>query len=310
MSIAAKKIIVIDNYSKEFPSQLFTVKSNYKDIFKFSHGNKVFYVKSSKSLLPYFFTNIVNKLNNNDHYNIYSLILNDYGEILTSHNDTYTYVYEEIPGCIINKSPYSFSCVSTCIAELHLSMNKLQRNTCKSNIVSMIKRFLSFDVSELCNGIDRRSYVEFYLSNKMSVLDREVRVIHGDLYNENIIFNNKGVTFIDFDDIKPFYTEYEFMRFFFISLLSVFYESTDTISLFILRYKEYFINYTAKCQHNLCDAFEFYLFVFCLECDIEISLSDNIHLLSFFEKRQHLIVKLLSERNEISNIFKMWSERL
>ncbi|UJR64371.1 hypothetical protein [Dickeya zeae] len=250
---------------------------------------------------PDLFNGLFHDINNNPL--VYQLLPYNSGGFIYKNNDYYLYAYNKVIGDTFTFTREKALNLGRALACLHnlLNKNDLPRNSFALD--NMIERFLSRRVNSLSNGTYRVKYVLEYLNKNPNVKYKAQYLIHGDVWAKNIITNTHGITFIDFDSIRVFYTDYELMRCFFISLIDSIITEVVPVNNYIHNLKGYFKSYVQICGLNLLSAFEFYLFIFCLECDVEDMALHDTRMQVFLYKRNLLQLVLIKNINNILSVF-------
>ncbi|MGG7445980.1 phosphotransferase [Kosakonia oryzendophytica] len=242
---------------------------------------------------------------NNDLF--YRVLKTSSGSFLFHHNSHDIYAYEKVKGDVFVFNLSSASLLGSALAALHNVMDIPEFRSNDRKLEKMVSVFLSHEPDSLYNGQYRKRYVLDFIDTVPDFLDKPQNFIHGDMWKENIIISGKNITFIDFDSMHLFYKDYEVMRCFFISFLDSIIDEKKTIIELIEKYQNYFISYMNVGSLDLNSAFNFYLFVFCLECDVEDQACHDSAMLSFLIKRQYLLMTLIEKRLDILSVFNGWA---
>jgi hypothetical protein len=237
---------------------------------------------------------------------VYKLLMNKNSKFLFHYNSYDIYAYEKIEGSVFDFEHDNVYQLGRSLALLHNLMSLQNLEGKNDRLRTMINVFLAHGTDSLYNWKYRKKYVLDFLESNPDIMNKPTNIIHGDMWSENIIVYNGGVTFIDFDQINFFYKDYEVFRCFFISLLNSIYNEKKSILAILEEYKDYFISYMKVSVLDLVSAFNFYIFVLCLECHVEEKAHDDDYFLFFLKKRQFLLLALIEEREKVILKFKDW----
>ncbi|MCW1834599.1 aminoglycoside phosphotransferase family protein [Pantoea ananatis] len=233
---------------------------------------------------------------------VYNLIMRE-NSYLFNFGERDIYAYNLVKGNTYVFDVKSVGKLGKSLAKLHNEIAELKRSSSSNYLHGMIESFFQRPVFSVCNSQVRMDFVLNYLRYNPSVYNKPTSLIHGDMWSGNIIHNMSQFTFIDFDRAYVFFTDYELMRCFFISLLSIFERDTESFYDVLEKFKCYFISYRLYRTINLVEAFDFYLFVLCLECNVEDEAKKNCTFAKFLLKRQRMLLFLLSNRGKIKDLF-------
>ncbi|GKW04895.1 hypothetical protein PEC301877_37080 [Pectobacterium carotovorum subsp. carotovorum] len=242
---------------------------------------------------PDLFNSFFERIINNKNPLVYQLLPSISGGFIYHNNDYYIYAYKKVSGDVFTFTREKAINLGQSLSRLHNLLNVVDVKTNPTILENMIEQFLSRNLTSLSNGILRSQYVLDYLRNHPDIYQKPQSLVHGDMWAQNIITNRHEITFIDFDCIRIFYNDYELMRCFFISLIDYIIKETVPIQNYIFKFKGYFKSYRKNCDLDLLSAFEFYLFIFCLECEVEDMARHNARMHTFLRKRNVLQFILL-----------------
>lgn len=252
---------------------------------------------------PDLFNSFFERIINNNNSLVYQLLPSISGGFIYHNNDYCLYAYKKVSGDAFTFTREKAINLGQSLSRLHNLLNVVDVKTNPTILENMIEQFLSRNLTSLSNGILRSQYVLDYLRNNPDIYQKPQSLVHGDMWAQNIITNRHEITFIDFDCIRIFYKDYELMRCFFISLIDYIIKETVPIQNYIFKFKEYFKSYRQNCDLDLLSAFEFYLFIFCLECEVEDMALHNARMHVFLRKRNVLQFILLKNLKVIFSEF-------
>nr|WDS96480.1 stress response kinase A [Enterobacter sp.] len=252
---------------------------------------------------PDLFNGFFERIINNKDLLVYQMLPSISGGFIYHYNDCYLYAYKKVSGDTFTFTREKAMTLGRSLSHLHNLLNVIDVKTKPAILENMITQFLSRNFASLSNGILRSQYVLNYLRNNPDLYQKQQSLVHGDMWAQNIITNRREITFIDFDCIRVFYSDYELMRCFFISLIDSIIKETIPIQKYIFEFKGYFESYRKNCHLDLLSAFEFYLFIFCLECEVEDMALHNARMQVFLRKRNALQFVLLKNLKVILSEF-------
>lgn len=252
---------------------------------------------------PRLFNSFFEKIVNINSFLVYKLLPSINGSFIYHHNDYYLYAYKKVSGDTFKFTSERAITLGRSLSQLHNLFNVVDVKTNPAILDNMIKHFLSRNFISLSNGTLRSQYIFGYLRNNPNIYQKPQALVHGDMWAQNIITNRHEIIFIDFDCIRIFYKDYELMRCFFISLIDCIIKEAVPVQNYIIEFKGYFEAYRKNCDIDLLSAFEFYLFIFCLECEVEDMALHNARMQVFLRKRNALQFVLLKNLKYILSEF-------
>ena len=184
---------------------------------------------------------------------------------------------------------------------LHIQLSKIKYDR-EINFIKCIDN--SNKIENLFNNCTDK-YIKKILQYKKKILSineldydlskLSLQIIHGDFYIDNIIFSNNEIKIVDFDQCCTFYSEYEVLRGFFISLYK---ESQQDENLNLL--KKYITGYKCFVKHiNGDNTYKLYLSILANSlsgiCGKKIDLN-------FATKRYEILKFLVCNKKQIIDI--------
>lgn len=161
---------------------------------------------------------------------------------------------------------------------------KIEKLKLKTN--GLIKEILEFK-AEIIKNIE---------TEKIDFSSLKYQVIHGDYYEDNLVFTTNGIKIIDFDQCCCFYREYEMLRGFFISIFKTENSSTKNFN----ELKKYVEGY--KNQIKKIDSYNAYMIYLYVQANSLAGISDKKIDVNFAKKRYEVLQFLYRYQKEIIDI--------
>lgn len=222
------------------------------------------------------------------------------GKLCLSYGDSILYISEFLNSELHKFTSHELGLFLGC---LHKKMSEIKYNRIVDYIeyndnLSVINDLLCSNCSnEIKKTLElKKKILKSMKKEKIDFSKLNMQIIHGDYYDENILWVNGKCKIIDFDQCCVFYREYELLRGFFISI----FDSNKKVSENIEELSHYISGYNEKIKYvDSINAYNLYLYI---QANSLSGIKRNFQDLYFANKKYKILVFLLENKEEIIKI--------